>query len=147
MSYAKPLCRFFGTPRGCRYGDQCRFGHGAPVITTPQPLESSRTTATQIDPPPQNNEQENDEFGPINTHEPYILHNRLSQKLGLKTLKDEAFAKNPGASLFQIMPPIHKEMFNRIKEYAESTSDPVGWHLLGTEYQSGFRGPTDPLKA
>ncbi|KAI9328291.1 hypothetical protein BDR26DRAFT_923536 [Obelidium mucronatum] len=142
-------CHFFRTARGCRAGDRCRFVHETPVIATPETTgEPRERNATQLELlPPQNNEGDKDEFGPLNTIEPYILHNRLSHKLGLQTLQNEALAKNPRATLHQVMPPIHKKMFKRIKEYAESTSDPVGWHLLATYYQSGFHGPRDPQKA
>ncbi|KAJ3069804.1 hypothetical protein HDU98_007153, partial [Podochytrium sp. JEL0797] len=97
-----------------------------PTLAAPTPTTNS-----------QDPDATEDEFGPINTLEPYILHNRLNHKLGLPTLKDKAMARSPRATLWDIMPAIHIEMFPRLKNYAETTNDPVAQHLLGTDLQHG----------
>lgn len=44
----RPVCTFFGTPRGCRNGDSCRFRHGAPRSATNELVASGAPRAADF---------------------------------------------------------------------------------------------------
>ncbi|KAJ3059211.1 hypothetical protein HDU98_004773, partial [Podochytrium sp. JEL0797] len=169
----KKPCRDFAKGE-CSFGDRCKFSHttvqprpcAVPITAPCEPTAGPSSAAahpstplvshppnspTLAAPTPTTNSQDpdatEDEFGPINTLEPYILHNRLSHKLGMQTLREEAMARSPRAQPWEITPGVLVEMFARIKNYAETTHDPVAQHLLGTRLQHGHGCESDAKKA